>query len=211
MPVNHCRSRALFWNTELKSNSIRRSVEVWLLLLALTVLLQAGCSSNYLAASSKTKVELRGYWEIESASSDDAQKLLQKESDNADRGTNLRKEIQRLLRGSGLALVRQEFGVLSADTMSIEADQFSFGFDYEPGTYRDVSLGRRDRGIWKVYSGWDSDVFTVDSTSSDIRVVERYLIDANGKLIVDFMIRADGNNVELKRVFKRRSQVPDWS
>ena len=142
-------------------------------------------------------------------SSDDAQKLLQKESDNADRGTNLRKEIQRLLRGSGLALVRQEFGVLSADTMSIEADQFSFGFDYEPGTYRDVSLGRRVRGIWKVYSGWDSDVFTVDSTSSDIRVVERYLIEANGKLIVDFMIRADGNNVELKRVFKRRSQVPD--
>ena len=193
----------------MKSNSIRRSVEAWLLLLALTVLFQAGCSSNYLAASSKTNVELRGYWEIESASSDDAQKLLQKESDNADRGTNLRKEIQRLLRGSGLALVRQEFGVLSADTMSIEADQFSFGFDYEPGTYRDVSLGRRVRGIWKVYSGWDSDVFTVDSTSSDIRVVERYLIEANGKLIVDFMIRADGNNVELKRVFKRRSQVPD--
>ena len=193
----------------MKSNCVSRSGEVWLLLFALILLSQAGCSSNYLAVSSKTNVDLRGYWEIESASSDDAQKLLQKESDNADRGTNLRKEIQRLLRGSGLALVRQEFGVLSADTMSIEADQFSFGFDYEPGTYRDVSLGRRDRGIWKVYSGWDSDVFTVDSTSSDIRVVERYLIDANGKLIVDFMIRADGNNVELKRVFKRRSQVPD--
>ena len=28
--------------------------------------------------------------------------------------------------------MRQEFGVLSADSMSIEADQFSFGFDYEP-------------------------------------------------------------------------------
>ena len=193
----------------MKSNSIRRSVEAWLLLLALTVLFQAGCSSNYLAASSKTNVELRGYWEIESASSDDARKLMQKEIDNADGGSNLRKEIQRLLRGSGIALVLQEFGVLLADSMLIEADQFSFGFDYEPGTYRDVSLGRRDRGIWKVYAGWDSDVFTVDSTSSDIRVVERYLIDANGKLIVDFMIRADGNNVELKRVFKRRSQVPD--
>ena len=68
----------------------------------------------------------------------------EKESDNADRGTNLRKEIQRLLRGSGIALVRQEFGVLSADSMSIEADQFSFGFDYEPGTYRDVSLGETE-------------------------------------------------------------------
>ena len=140
-------------------------------------------------------------------SSDDVRKLIQKESDGAGLGSNLRKEVQRLLRGSGIALVRQEFGVLSADSMSIEADQFSFGFDYEPGTYRDVSLGRRDRGIWKVYSGWDSDVFTVDSNSSDIRVVERYLMEANGKLIVDFMVRADGDTVELKRVFTRRSQT----
>ncbi len=174
------------------------------MLFALTAVSQAGCSSNYLAPSSETNVDLRGYWEIERVSSDDVRKLMEKESDNADRGANLRKEIQRLLRGSGIALVRQEFGVLSADSMSIEADQFSFGFDYEPGTYRDVSLGRRDRGIWKVYSGWDSDVLTVDSTSSDIRVVERYFIEANGNLIIDFMVRADGNNVELRRVFKRR-------
>ena len=179
------------------------------MLFALTALSQAGCSSNYLAASAETNIDLRGYWEIENASSDDVQKLMQKESDDSDRSTNLRKEIQRLLKGSGIALVRQEFGVLSADTMLIEADQFSFGFDYGPGTYRDVSLGRRDRGIWKVYSGWDSDVFTIDSTSSDIRVVERYLMVANGKLIVDFSVRADGNNVELKRVFKRQPQAID--
>ena len=79
-------------------------------------------------------------------------KLIQKESDRAGLGSNLRKEVQRLLRGSGIALVRQEFGVLSADSMSIEADQFSFGFDYEPGTYRDVSVGRRDRGISVSYT-----------------------------------------------------------
>ncbi len=179
------------------------------LLIALLALSQAGCSSNYLAAGSETNFDLRGYWEIDRASSDDVRKLIQKQSDNADRGTNLRKEIQRLLRGSGIALVRQEFGVLSADIMSIEADQFSFGFDYEPGTYRDVSLGRRDRGIWKVYSGWDSDIFVVESTSSDIRVVERYLMEANGKLIVDFMVRADGDTVELKRVFTRQSRAKD--
>ena len=179
------------------------------MLFTLTALSHAGCSSNYLAASAETNIDLRGYWEIENASSDDVQKLMQKESDDADRSTNLRKEIQRLLKGSGIALVRQEFGILSADTMLIEADQFSFGFDYEPGTYRDVSLGRRDRGIWKVYSGWNSDVFTIDSTSSDIRVVERYSMEANGKLIVDFSVRADGNNVELKRVFKRQSQATD--
>ena len=176
------------------------------MLCALIALLQAGCSSNYLAASSENNIDLRGYWEIEVVSSDDARKLMQKEIDNADGRSNLRKEIQRLLKGSGIALVRQEFGVLLADSMLIEADEFSFGFDYEPGIYRDVSLGRRDRGIWKVYSGWDSDVFTVDSTSLDIRVVERYLIEAKGKLIVEFMVRADGNNVELKRVFTRRSQ-----
>ena len=177
------------------------------MLCALIALLQAGCSSNYLAASSENNIDLRGYWEIEVVSSDDARKLMQKEIDNADGRSNLRKEIQRLLKGSGIALVRQEFGVLLADSMLIEADEFSFGFDYEPGIYRDVSLGRRDRGIWKVYSGWDSDVFTVDSTSLDIRVVERYLIEAKGKLIVEFMVRADGNNVELKRVFTRRSQA----
>ena len=179
------------------------------MLFALIAVFQAACSSNHLAPRSETNVDLRGYWEIERVSSDDVRKLVEKESDNADRGTNLRKEIHRLLRGSGIALVRQEFGVLSADSMSIEADQFSFGFDYEPGTYRDVSLGRRDRGIWKVYSGWDSDVFTVESTSSDIRVVERYSVEADEKLIVDFMVRADGNDVELKRVFRRRFQISD--
>ena len=179
------------------------------MLLALIAVSQAGCSSNYLSTSSETEVDLRGYWEIERESSDDVRKLMKKESDNADRGTNLRKEIQILLRGSGIALVRQEFGVLSADSMSIEADQFSFGFDYEPGTYRDVSLGRRARGIWKVYSGWDSDVLTVESISSDIRVVERYSMEPDEKLIVDFRVRADGNNVELKRVFKRRSHIPN--
>ena len=178
-------------------------------LFALIAVSLPGCSSNYLGPSSETSVDLRGYWEIERVSSDDSRKLMEKENDYADRGKNLRKEIQRLLRGSGIALVRQEFGVLSADTMSIEADQFSFGFDYEPGTYRDVSLGRRDRGIWKVYSGWDSDVFTIDSTSSDIRVVERYLMEANGRLILEFIVRADGNNVELKRVFTRRARPVD--
>jgi hypothetical protein len=182
---------------------------VWLLLLALIAVSQTGCSSNYLAPISETDVDLRGYWEIERVSSDDVRNLVEKESHNADRGINLRNEIQSLLRGSGIALVRQEFGVLSADSMTIEADQFSFGFDYEPGTYRDVSLGRRDRGIWKVYSGWDTDVFLVESVSSDIRVVERYLMKTDEKLIVDFMVRADGNNVELKRVFTRRSQIPD--
>ena len=170
---------------------------------------QAGCSSNYLAPSSETDLDLRGNWEIERISSDDVRKLMEKERDNIGRGTNLRKELQRLLRGSGIALVRQEFGVLSADIMSIEADQFSFGFDYEPGTYRDVSLGRRDRGIWKIYAGWDSNVFTVESTSADIRVVERYSMQADEKLIVDFMVSADGNNVKLKRVFKRCCQIPD--
>ena len=34
-------------------------------------------------------------------------------------------------------------------------------------------------------------------------------MEADEKLIVDFMVRADGNNVELKRVFKRRSQIPN--
>ena len=108
---------------------------MWPLLFALIAVSQVGCSSNYLAPSSETDLDLRGNWEIERISSDDVRKLMEKESNSVDRGINLRKEIQRLLRGSGIALVRQEFGILSADSMSIEADQFSFGFDYEPGIY----------------------------------------------------------------------------
>ena len=69
---------------------------------------------------------------------------MEKESDNADRGTNLRNEIQRLLRGSGIAWFDKSSVFYQRTAMSIEADQFSFGFDYEPGTYRDVSLGRRE-------------------------------------------------------------------
>ncbi len=185
-------------------NKLKRSYGA-LFLCVLIALSQAGCASNYLAANSKTNIDLRGYWEIEDEFSDDARKLLQTQIDSSNGRLNLRNEVQRLSSRSGLALVRQEFGVLLAESMLIESDKYSFGFDYEPGTYRDVSLGRRDRGIWKVYSGWDSDTFTVDSTSLDIRVVERYSMEANGKLIVDFMVRANGSNFELRRVFTRRS------
>ncbi len=58
------------------------------MLFALVAVSQAGCSSNYLATRSETKVDLRGYWEIERVSSDDVQKLMEKESDNADLGIN---------------------------------------------------------------------------------------------------------------------------
>ena len=64
------------------------------MLFALIAVSQAGCSSNYLVPSSENNVDLRGYWEIEAVSSDDARKLMQKEIDNADGRTNLRKEIQ---------------------------------------------------------------------------------------------------------------------
>ena len=88
--------------------------------------------------------------------------------------------------------------------MTIELAQDSMGVKHEPGVYRDVSWGKRERGIWEVQAGWEEDVLVVASKTNGIDVIERYRLLSLNRLQVALDIRADGNKRQIQRYFRRQ-------
>ena len=79
------------------------------------------------------------------------------------------------------------------------------GVQHWPGVYRDVTWGERERGLWKVYAGWELNDLLIQSRSNDMRVLERYQLLSNDQLKIQITVNADGESIELQRVFKRES------
>jgi hypothetical protein len=95
--------------------------------------------------------------------------------------------------------------VLKAKRLKIEQGSDSMGVQHWPGVYRDVTWGQRERGLWKVYAGWELNDLLIQSTSKDMRVLERYRQETKDQLRVQISINADGETIELQRVFRRES------
>ena len=104
--------------------------------------------------------------------------------------------------GSDLAFIVHDFQVLRADKMVIEQNKDSMGIRYEPGVYRDVSWGERERGLWEVYAGWDEYDMVIMSQANDLRVAERFELKDN-RLQVLVTVYADGEESKYRRVFNR--------
>ena len=114
-----------------------------------------------------------------------------------------RSEIERIRRGSGLAIVADGFQVLEANRIEIELGDDSMGVQHLPGVYRDVSWGLKDRGIWRVQAGWEEDALVIASKTSGIDVLERYQLVNENRLVVRLDIKADGNKRSILRAFRR--------
>ncbi len=109
------------------------------------------------------------------------------------------------IKGAVFAFVKQDFPVLEAHHMVIEQNRDSMGINYEPGTYRDVTWGERERGLWRIFAGWDEQgALAIHSRSSDIRAVERFSLRDDGRLQVQVDIDGDDRDFSLVRVFERR-------
>ena len=107
--------------------------------------------------------------------------------------------------GSGFAFIAQDFQVLRADKLHIEQNPDSMGIRYNPGVYRDITWGERQRGLWEVNAGWEEDNLVIVSEANDLKVVERFRHADSGKLVIQVFIEADGEEMEFNRTFNRRS------
>lgn len=173
--------------------------------LALLGTFTIGCSNLDLASKPTTAVPLSGVWLVDNSASDDATSAMRPDARfGGKRRLSTRSEIERIRRGSGLAIVADGFQVLEASRLEIEVDGDSMGVQHLPGIYRDVSWGFKDRGIWQVQAGWEDDVLVIASQTRGIKVVERYQLLGNNRLVVTLDIQADGNERFILRAFKRQ-------
>ncbi|MCR9276929.1 MAG: hypothetical protein NXH85_03055 [Pseudomonadaceae bacterium] len=103
------------------------------------------------------------------------------------------------------AFLIQDFPVLAAQRLKIEQNRDSMGIDFDRGSYRDVSWGERERGIWDVTAGWDdTGVLTILSESTDARALERLqLSEDERQLSIEFSYQVDGDSRRYRRVFDR--------
>jgi hypothetical protein len=155
----------------------------WLLLCCLA----GGCANVVLEEDAPEGFDLGGTWVLEPVASDRSPEVRE-----------LRK------RGMSIAMVAQDFPVLNCRLMEIEQNADSMGIRYDGGSYRDVSWGVRERGLWEVNAGWDAGELRILSKARDAKAEEvMILAEAGRRLVVRVEIEADGNNLVVTRVFKR--------
>jgi len=173
--------------------------------MALTLML-GGCSGIELSPVNPPGVDLSGTWLIDFSASDlvgdlrsnpQSRQILRRESSQ-------RRETRRIATGSGLAFVAHDFQVLGADKLQIELNRDSMGIQYQPGVYRDVTWGERQRGLWKAHAGWEERDLVIVSQAKDLEVVERFVRSSPNTLEVHVFIEADGDKAEYIRTFNRR-------
>ena len=167
------------------------------------VLAMGACGGLNLETTPSQPTNLSGLWQLDVGASDSSEGLKNRPSRGLGRNQSVREEIQRISRGSGLAFIAQDFQVLKAKRLKIEQGSDSMGVQHWPGVYRDVTWGQRERGLWTVYAGWEQNDLLIQSTTKDMRVLERYQLIKNGQLRVLISVKADGETKELQRFFRR--------
>ena len=160
-------------------------------LLLLTLLLGA-CSGPDLNSVPPAGFSLQGEWELvrdQSGLGAEGDDYIRMRSGNR----------QELARG-GMA---RDFPVVRADAMRIEQNRDSMGISYSTGDYRDVSWGRRDRGMWQINAGWVDDQQYIISEAHGAKGTEVMSLSPDGKILrVSVEIDA-GEKVQLERVYRR--------
>jgi hypothetical protein len=167
------------------------------------VLTMGACGGLSLEPTPSQPTNLSGLWQLDVGASDSSEGLKNRPSRGLGRNQSVREEIQRISRGSGLAFIAQDFQVLKAKRLKIEQGSDSMGVQHWPGVYRDVTWGQRERGLWTVYAGWEQNDLLIQSTTKDMRVLERYQLINNGQLRVLITVKADGETKELQRLYRR--------
>tara|TARA_B100001057_G_scaffold368792_1_gene372353 strand:- start:166 stop:768 length:603 start_codon:yes stop_codon:yes gene_type:complete len=169
------------------------------------VTMLVGCGGLNLEPQPIRPTNLSGTWQLDTEASDSANALRNKPSRSVRPNRSIREEIQRISRGSGLAFIAQDIQVLKAKRLKIEQGDDSMGVQHWPGVYRDVTWGQRERGLWRVYAGWELSDLLIQSSADDMRVLERYQLVSSDEMRVTIIVTADGQTKELQRLFRRTS------
>lgn len=167
-----------------------------------------GCSTIELDEVNPTGVDLSGVWVLDAANSDltpDFKEGLggrQRQRRPNDQIAGQRRDILGAT-GSDFAFISHDFEVLGAQQLVIEQNHDSMGIAHEPGVYRDVSWGERQRGLWEIYAGWEENDLLILSKAKSMSVQERYRLSSR-RLTVEITIQADSAERTLRRVYTRR-------
>ena len=103
------------------------------------------------------------------------------------------------------AFVLHDFPVLGADALEIEQSADSMGVRYGETTYRDISWGERKRDFWTVQAGWEEGLLVVRSKRGGVSGTETLALEEGGqRLRIVVHIKAEGENVQAVRVFRRQ-------
>ena len=167
------------------------------------VCMLVGCAGVELATVNPSGINLSGTYLVDFSASDPLPDLQPGSRSSSRKPVSPGREAMRMLNGSGLAFIAQDFHVIKADKISIEQNRDSMGIRYEPGVYRDVSWGEKQRGLWAVYAGWQDETLVIISTAKDLRVEERLRREGQ-QLVVDILMEADGEKATLTRIFRYR-------
>jgi hypothetical protein len=160
--------------------------------LLLLALLLGACGGPKLNSVPPSGFNLQGEWELVRDQSE-----LGAEGDDYIRMRSGNR--QELARG-GMA---RDFPVVRADAMRIEQNRDSMGISYSTGDYRDISWGRRDRGMWQINAGWIDDELHIISEAHDAKGTEVMSLSPDGKILRVFVEIDAGQKVALDRVYRR--------
>jgi hypothetical protein len=153
------------------------------------------CSGFFLLACDVLRLEtivpdgfdLSGDWE-----------LIADESDPAPQVSELRRQ------GLAISFATQDFPVLSAQAMTIEQNADSMGVQFDQGMYRDVTWGKRVRGLWDINVGWDGGTLYIISKANDASAKESMRLEDGGeRLAVSVRIEAEGESFSANRIYRR--------
>ncbi|XOV82912.1 MAG: hypothetical protein ACFHXK_18900 [bacterium] len=177
-----------------------------MLVVGLLVSVCMGCTGLDLDTVNPPGVNLSGQWLVDFSDSDLVPNLRNRPAGKPSRRVqgSVNREALRVADGSALAFIAHDFQVLRADKLTIEQNRDSMGLDYQPGVYRDVTWGERQRGLWEVRAGWEDQQLVIVSSARNMRVVERLTLTNPDLLQVQVSIDADGEQLEFLRVFNRQ-------
>ena len=174
---------------------------------AIGVLLALGACTTTPDLKTTEQFDISGTWTLVRPLSDEPpnpRRMMNRADRKASERSQPRSASRVRIQGALFAFITQDFPVLAADEMIIEQQPDSMGVNYRPGPYRDVSWGERERGLWRVFAGWNEEgQLVIESRGNDIRTTERHFFREDGLLQVDILVRADNQNLERTRVFRR--------
>jgi hypothetical protein len=173
---------------------------------ACLVTMMIGCSGIDLDTVNPVGVNLSGQWLVDFGDSDLVPDLRNRPPGKPSRRVqgSVNREALRVADGSAFAFIAHDFQVLRADKLTIEQNMDSMGLDYQPGVYRDVTWGERQRGLWEVLAGWEEQQLVIISKARNMRVEERLQLVNPDLLQIRVYIDANGEQLEFLRVFNRQ-------
>lgn len=93
---------------------------------------------------------------------------------------------------------------LEAKVIKIEQSFESMGMEFDGGSYRDVSWGKRKRGELTVETGWQERDLIINTTGGRMPTSERYVLSDNfDRLTVYIELNGGRNDLKFKRVFDK--------